>query len=356
MKGDNKAIPLVSVVCITYNQEHYIGQALDSFISQKTDFPFECIISDDCSTDETANIIKEYQEKYPEKIKVIYRLKNIGIIENFIDTLAHAHGKYMVYNEGDDYFSDPLKLQKQVDFLEAHPECAICFHPVQVVVEGKSKCKEIFPSADMRFNKTMLELTDLLMQNFIQTNSAMYRWRFNDKQIADVFPRSIMPLDWYLHLLHAQNGSIGFIEDVMSVYRRHPGGIWWDVDGDIEKLYLKYGIFAFNFFHQVYKNITSYPEAYLASTVIPQFSNFINTLIKYHRTEEIKLACLEFPEYVTSLLILKNGQLHKEKIIINQLTHSVSYRLVKKIISNRIFKTCYLSLKHNWKKFRGLDR
>jgi glycosyltransferase involved in cell wall biosynthesis len=334
--------PLISIVCITYNQERFIQQALDSFIRQMTNFNFVCLISDDCSTDGTALIIREYENKYPDKIKAVYHTKNIGAMENLIYGLSRIHSKYAIINEGDDYFTDSYKLQKQVDFLEEHPECTICFHPVEVVFEnGNNKSlrpREYFPSSGYRFNKSLLTLEDLLRHNFIQTNSAMYRWRFTDMNISEIFPRDILPGDWYIHLLHAQNGNIGFINEIMSVYRRHPGGIWWVDINNPEQLHLKNGIAEINFYHQVYKNIASSSEIYLTSTVIPCFSYFINIFVKYQRTAEIKAICAKFPDYISFLLIQLIRQLQEQE-------NSVSYRLVNKIMSNRIARMCYLFLK-----------
>lgn len=122
--------PLVSVRCITYNHEPYIAQAIDGFLMQKTDFPFEVIIHDDASTDKTADIIREYERKYPLIIKPIYQTENQyskrnGSIAKAID--PKLKGKYIAFCEGDDYWIDPNKLQMQVDFLEKKLEHRMCY-------------------------------------------------------------------------------------------------------------------------------------------------------------------------------------------------------------------------------------
>lgn len=255
--------PKLTIVSLAYNQEKFIAEALESFIMQKTNFDFEVIISDDCSTDNTAKIIKEYAEKYPEIIKPIYREKNLGVNENYIDTLSKAESEYLIYCEGDDYFTDPLKLQKQVDFLDSHPEFSICFHPVRFFYEDNSCSDEIFPSSKVRLHKKVLDLEDLLIRNFIQTNSCVYRWRFNgNEKIKDIFPKNILPLDWFLHMLHAQKGKIGFINEVMSDYRRHKDGIWWKSSKSLEELHLEYGIEELNFYIAVEKIIAKDKEEY----------------------------------------------------------------------------------------------
>ncbi|HAX96890.1 MAG TPA: glycosyl transferase family 2, partial [Prolixibacteraceae bacterium] len=123
--------PLVSICCITYNQEKFIRDAIEGFLMQKTKFPIEVIIHDDASTDKTTDIIREYQSAHPDLIRAIYQSENQfskGLDQALKHVYGGARGKYIALCEGDDYWTDPLKLQKQVDFMEAHPECTICFH------------------------------------------------------------------------------------------------------------------------------------------------------------------------------------------------------------------------------------
>ena len=218
---------LVSVVCITYNHVHSICDALDGFVRQKTNFPFEILVNDDASTDGTADIVREYESKYPDLFRCVYQTENQWGKKDVCRDILYPmiKGQYVALCEGDDYWTDPLKLQKQVDFLDAHPECSICFHPVTVKYENKIRPDSIFPAEKMLQGKTILEFDDLLKCNFIQTNSVMYRWRFYQKPLASI-PENILPGDWFLHLLHAQVGKIGFLPDVMSVYRRNSSGIW----------------------------------------------------------------------------------------------------------------------------------
>ena len=119
---------LVSICCITYNHAPFIRKALDGFLMQKTDFPFEIVLAEDCSTDGTRKICEEYKAKYPEKIHYIYRDHNVGYNENEYEAMCATKGKYIAYCEGDDHWTDSLKLQKQVDFLESHPEYSVCWH------------------------------------------------------------------------------------------------------------------------------------------------------------------------------------------------------------------------------------
>ena len=211
--------PKVSVVCVTYNQEKYIAQTLDSFVAQRTNFKYEVVVADDCSTDSTARIISKYAERYPDVIRPVLRKKNIGIQKNFAETFREAKGDYLAVCEGDDYWTDALKLQRQADFLDEHTTYSICFHPVKVFFDNNERREQIYPQ-DIKDKKVSIE--SLLRENFIQTNSVMYR-----RQSYDHIPDNILPIDWYLHLYHARFGKIGYIDKVMAAYRRHEGGVWW---------------------------------------------------------------------------------------------------------------------------------
>ena len=128
----------LSIICLAYNQVRFIKDALEGFVMQKTNFPFEVIIHDDASTDGTTEIIKEYEHKYPNIIKPIYQTENQWrkaktMSKTFI--YPHIKGEYVAFCEGDDYWTDENKLQKQVDFLDSHPDYTICFHPVNVIWE-----------------------------------------------------------------------------------------------------------------------------------------------------------------------------------------------------------------------------
>ena len=215
--------PLVSVAMITYNQEKYIKQAIDSVLEQQVDFDYEIIIGDDSSTDSTPDILKEYSKKY-NNIKVINRRRNIGAIPNFMQTFRQARGKYIALCEGDDFWTDPTKLQRQVDFLEENKDHALVFHPVKVFFENGKIEDSVFPDYKIGFSEEAL-----LKGNFIQTNSVMYRARKSSEYTN--LPEDIIPGDWYLHLFHARFGKIGFIDKVMAAYRRHDGGIWWGDEG-----------------------------------------------------------------------------------------------------------------------------
>ena len=128
----------VSVHMITYNHERFIAQAIEGVLMQQTDFAVELVIGEDCSTDGTRAIVRRYGERYPERIRLLLQERNLGARANALATLNACRGQYIALCEGDDYWTDPTKLQKQVDFLESHPECSLCFHRVLVVYEDGS--------------------------------------------------------------------------------------------------------------------------------------------------------------------------------------------------------------------------
>lgn len=220
--------PLVSIVCITYNHEKYIKQCLDGFFMQKTNFDFEILIHDDASTDKTADIIRLYEKKYPGIIKPIYQLENQyskGVKPgNLLYPLAS--GKYIAVCEGDDYWTDSLKLQKQVDFLETNSDCSLCFHASKSIRNndpGDFILKR--PKTIPQTNK--FEMKDAILGGggFMATNSMLFHREYIQNRPAwmDQAPVGDGPL----MLLLASKGKIGYIDEVMSVYRVMSSSTSW---------------------------------------------------------------------------------------------------------------------------------
>src|SRR5664280_1048957 len=130
---------MVSVNMITYNHESYIVKAIEGVLKQKCNFKIELIIGEDCSTDNTAEIVKIYAQKYPEIIKARCNVLNMGMMTNAVKNLSECAGKYVAICEGDDYWTDPYKLQKQVDFLEANTDFVISHHNMKVIYEKSNR-------------------------------------------------------------------------------------------------------------------------------------------------------------------------------------------------------------------------
>ncbi len=204
--------PLISVCIITYNQEKFIEKCLQGTTQQKTDFSYEIVIGEDHSTDKTASICTQYLQTYPELIKLHRRQENLGMIENWIQTLRSCSGKYVAVCEGDDYWTDPLKLQKQVSFLETHPEFSICFHKV-MLLQGSKLTDDWITNPP----KDESDIYDLIEhRNYIHTPSVVFR---NNIQLPPPYFYSPVA-DYFLYMLLTQDGSkIKYMNEVMAVYR-----------------------------------------------------------------------------------------------------------------------------------------
>ena len=275
----------LTIVTTTYNQEKFIGQAIDGMLMQKTNFPFQIVISNDCSTDNTLKILNSYKEKYPEKIKIINNQENLGAMKNFINTLDQIKDtEYVAFCDGDDFWTDENKLQKQVDFLDQNKDFNICFHKARLFYENKEKEDSIIPE----IAPDISTIDDLAKSNYIVANSVVYRWKFNNISLKEVFPIDIAPGDYYIHLFHAQDGKIKMINEVMSAYRRHSGGMWWSNDNENkEKFILEYGKKFLNFYNAADKYMKLPQNAFYEQRKDIIY-NIIVTYIKNNKYEELK--------------------------------------------------------------------
>lgn len=214
--------PLVAIRCITYNHELYLKDALEGFIMQKTDFHFIAVVHEDASTDGTAKILKEYAEKYPDIIFPIFEKENQyskqdGSLKKIMNFACNASGaKYVAICEGDDYWIDPLKLQKQVDFLESHQEYSMCFH--NVYVEGNKNINiHIFD----HLKTGEWQLQDFIKKTTIPTCSALLKLSIFDKVPVN---KNFQMGDNVIWLTSYREGKIYCINEKMGIYRRHVGG------------------------------------------------------------------------------------------------------------------------------------
>ncbi|SIT93818.1 glycosyltransferase [Pontibacter indicus] len=239
--------PVVSVWMITYNHEKFIRQSIESVLMQKTNFPIELVIGEDCSTDGTRKIIEELEQKYPQVIKPVYHKSNVGAARNAYEfCLPKLKGKYVACLEGDDYWMDPFKLQKQVDFLEANPDYILSFHDCKVVDRDNKVLKEGRLAENF---KKDLPQESIILGSLIPTNTVLFRNR------VITCPKEIFSVtnnDTFLFALLGQHGKAKFSNDVQpSAYRVHDGGIWSSID-NLEKR--KSGL---NTYEQLYKVIDS---------------------------------------------------------------------------------------------------
>lgn len=213
------AIPMVSVTMITYNHQDYIVEAIEGVLMQKTNFKFVLVIGEDCGTDETRKIILEYQKKYPQKIILKLPESNLGIMENSISNKMFCNGKYIAECEGDDYWTDPLKLQKQVDFLETNKEYVLCFHKINILKPDG----EIVPDFITKVPENYESIETLArLGNYIHTPSVVFRNII--KEFPPEYGLSTVG-DYFLYVLLSEYGKLKYIEDEMAIYREGVG-VW----------------------------------------------------------------------------------------------------------------------------------
>lgn len=209
---------LVSIQCLVYNHEQYLRKCLDGFVMQKTSFAFEVIVHDDASTDNSVGIIREYAEKYPEIIKPIYETENQyskhdGSLRRIMDTAMSPTSKYIALCEGDDYWTDPYKLQKQVDYLESHPECGLVYTNSMIYDQEK---QHLFKASLPKQS----DFRGLLLESPIMTLTTCFREDLYKKYLEEIErnPAWLMG-DLPLWLFLGSQSDIKYLPDVTSVYR-----------------------------------------------------------------------------------------------------------------------------------------
>lgn len=223
----NNTSPLVSIQCITYNHEKYIRDALEGFLMQKTTFPVEILIHDDASTDNTANIIREYQAKYPQLFKPIYQIENQysqkkGVITKIQN--ERTKGKYIAKCEGDDYWTDPLKLQKQVDFLEGNEDVYVCFHNRSVLDFNGVTIEAPFKRKN-NYTKDTFILKHKMINTFMPTQTLMFRNKDLDTY-SKINREGVYGGDVMLRAFCATKGDAYYLHFNGAVYRRNSGGVY----------------------------------------------------------------------------------------------------------------------------------
>jgi len=237
--------PLLSILTITYNHAAFITECLASAMRQHTTFPTEMVIGEDCSTDGTRAICEEYQRRHPDRIRLLLPPVNRGRYENFRQAFAACRGRYVALLEGDDYWTVPDKLQRQVDLLEAHPEWALSFHNV-CILEDNRPTRLFFETRP----KAVFTQEDFIERNFVPTCACVFRNQRGVSFPAWYYDEDKNPYpDWVLHVLTTARGAAGYIHAVMAVHRRHAGGVWGrtfsgGLDAEIERMTRRLKTFA----------------------------------------------------------------------------------------------------------------
>jgi glycosyltransferase involved in cell wall biosynthesis len=214
--------PLVSVFCITYQHDKFIRQAIEGFLMQETTFPVEIFIHDDASTDGTAEIIKEYAERFPRLFWTVFQTENQwskGNKKILFDFLEQQRGEFIAVCEGDDYWTSPQKLENQAIWMRAYPDCSFCFHQTSIIDGRTGLPTDTMPHEDFRRpNQSRLRLFE---DAFAHTSAF-----FGRRSMLSIRSQPLATGDVPLMFDIAAKGFIGYIDLPMSSYRRHPGGVW----------------------------------------------------------------------------------------------------------------------------------
>lgn len=209
--------PLVSVAVTAYNLERWLPKALDSVLEQRTTFPIEIVIGEDCSKDSTLRVAYSYQERHPGVIRVLERSENLGIQRNYYETFEQCHGKYIAWLDADDYWTDPEKLAIQVQTLESDSSISVCGHFARWVTAGGEVRRERYPS----ISSGRYGLEEILRHDFLSSPSVMFRNGIHRGLPSWFFDLTCMT-DWPIWVLAALSGDIVLLDRVMADVMLHP--------------------------------------------------------------------------------------------------------------------------------------
>ncbi|WP_315901663.1 glycosyltransferase [Ruegeria arenilitoris] len=272
---------------MTYYHADLIGRALGRFVAQKTDFQFQVLVADDCSTDGVQEVIRGYANEHSDIIKLILRGKNIGPQENYLSAAELVRRKYVAICDGDDYFVDDRKLQKQVAVLEADPSLSICYGMAQTEWESDEVPPSLKPDYAPGKIKPRSNIGDLLRGMDIATSTIMHRWRFTDTPIRDHLPVTLQPVDLFLMLLHAEVSDIAFIGQVYSVYWRHSAATSIDYQTSPDNFRLKNGVLLLFFHYYVFRRFAGNQKPEWRERTANRLAGALRTHFKHGRMAEL---------------------------------------------------------------------
>lgn len=298
---------MVTVVCITYKHEEFIAQALDSFLMQKTNFKFKVFVGEDHGPDGTADIVRDYAQRYPDIIVPFLREENMGAQHNLIDLCQHATSPYIAFCEGDDYWTDEYKLQKQVDYMEAHPEVRVCGMEAEIDApedwhlrswyRETSSGKLIIPNSTPGFEvREKYDIPYLVGHTMPHTSTHFYRWNY-DIDIPEWYYEGIIG-DFPIFMMQTGMEDIGFIPEVVSIYRINSGSIYFAEDRRIHFLRTRldmirylYGLLEYG--TQLYED---YPTVIYENRIKLEAANYLSILVQEEDTDGIAEFFSQYPQ------------------------------------------------------------
>src|SRR5690554_1419367 len=316
-------IPLVATGTITYNHEPFIRECIESILIQKTTFPVRIVIFEDASTDKTSEIVKEYAEKYPNLLVALCQPENTfskggEVWRKALQPYYEARniGKYIALCEGDDYWTDPYKLQKQIDFLEHNKDYSICFHNVKINKHGELINDDI--TRDVPESTSIIELAK---GNYMHTPSVVFKR--NWQELPSWF--ALCPAgDYPLHMINAQFGKIKKLDEVMAVYRIHNSNIWANQDN----FRMSQNIHAY--LHEMIDNFESEANEILKSRYLNITRNLIKKCLELNQRETANYYLTRLVEkHPDSVLksFLSDLQPPSTKVLAKALLDQVNYKV-----------------------------
>lgn len=213
--------PVASVVLLTYDHERYLAQAVEGVLGQRADFGVELLLTEDRSTDRTREIALDYAARHPGRVRLFLSERNLNTNEVTARAIRAARGEFVAFLDGDDFWTSPDKLRLQVAYLDAHPECAMCFHDVQVVTDDGAVEPETYTGDSV---PEQTGIPEILERCFVAGCSPLIR-RSAIADLPEWFEHAPVG-DWPLYVLAAEHGRVGYLSQVLGAYRRHGGGYW----------------------------------------------------------------------------------------------------------------------------------
>lgn len=336
---------MVTVICISYKHEQFIADALESFVNQKTNFKFKVFVGEDCGPDNTAHIIREYATKYPDIIVPFIRESNMGAQRNLIDLCQRATSPYIAFCEGDDYWIDEYKLQKQFDFMELHKEIRVCTTKTEIIAPEDWHLRSWYKAVSDRIiipnsipgygkDKTLLSPAFLIGINAAHISSYYFRWNY-DLEIPEWYYEGIIG-DMPLLLMQLEKSNLAVIPEITSVYRINENSIFFAKDRNLHYLQTRKDIIFWisHFRRYALEKIAGYPIIALENRLKVEVNNLLRTLVGLKKEEEIIQFCNEFPEEFMIALTAYTSFFNDSKV----LTSVVGWDGYKLIMRNRIYR------------------
>lgn len=222
---------LVTVIVLLYNKAAYVTEALNSIVRQECDFKYKILIVDDCSTDQSPDICRKFQTEYPDIIRIVSNEKNLGVVLNFEKAYNLCDTPYIAICDPDDFYISKHKLQRQVDYLDTHPECSVVFHRALNYYENTGIKTLSNPN-----QKRILTLADMATSNFITNSTCMFR-KLYPEGLPEWY-KDVSTNDLPMHLLNALHGDIHYQPQIMTVYRKEYGESNWAGEDPVKRLFL----------------------------------------------------------------------------------------------------------------------